>query len=68
VATDWLRTFEQDKIEDWLKGVPFYRRWFERAWIIQEVLMADEVTVVCGQFVLPWDIFHAHVMRGGNDQ
>lgn len=58
VATDWLRTFEQDKIEDWLNGVPFYRRrWFERAWIIQEVLMADEVTVVCGQFVLPWDIF-----------
>ncbi|OCL12152.1 hypothetical protein AOQ84DRAFT_386318 [Glonium stellatum] len=58
VVTNWLSTFEEKKLEDWLRGVPYYkRRWFERAWIIQEVMMADEATVVCGQFVLPWNIF-----------
>jgi hypothetical protein len=30
------------------------RRWFERAWIVQEVALAREIVVLCGTEVLPW--------------
>lgn len=57
-VADWLSTFEGQMLEGWLKVVPlFKRKWFERAWIIQEVMMGDKITIVCGQFIISWDIF-----------
>jgi hypothetical protein len=32
----------------------FQRTWFERAWIIQEVVVADDVIVLCGDHILSW--------------
>ncbi|OJD31153.1 chitin recognition protein [Diplodia corticola] len=33
------------------------RRWFFRAWIVQEVVLAREVQVRCGDKVIPWEAF-----------
>jgi Heterokaryon incompatibility protein (HET) len=37
------------------------RPWFQRIWIIQELLQAREVQVVCGRGRLNWDIFFGAV-------
>lgn len=31
------------------------RQWFRRVWIIQELVLATEVIVVCGEQRIPWD-------------
>jgi hypothetical protein len=57
-AVDWLNTQGREKIDNWILGLPLFRRtWFTRAWILQEVFMAKDITVACGPYVLPWDIF-----------
>lgn len=33
------------------------RRYFTRLWIVQEVLQAKSLNVLCGRIMLPWDIF-----------
>ncbi|KAH7267942.1 heterokaryon incompatibility protein-domain-containing protein [Fusarium solani] len=35
----------------------FCNTYFERSWIIQEVAVAEMVYVLCGSYILPWDIF-----------
>ncbi|KXX78121.1 Heterokaryon incompatibility protein 6, OR allele [Madurella mycetomatis] len=38
----------------------FEREWFTRAWILQEVILAADVDVYCGQWHVSWDdLFHA---------
>ncbi|GME44176.1 hypothetical protein GTA08_BOTSDO04307 [Neofusicoccum parvum] len=41
----------------WWSYFSFFRRrrWFYRAWIVQEVALAREVHVQCGSIELPWD-------------
>jgi hypothetical protein len=57
-AIDWLNTIGLNTIETWFRVPHIFRRtWFDRAWILQEVVMAKDVTVVCGPYILPWDIF-----------
>ncbi|KAH6633778.1 hypothetical protein C7974DRAFT_471838 [Boeremia exigua] len=57
-AVDWLNTNGQERIDNWMLGVPLFQRaWFNRAWILQEVFMAKDLTVVCGPYLLPWDLF-----------
>ncbi|WAO84731.1 HET domain-containing protein [Fusarium falciforme] len=36
-------------------GVLFERPWFERAWIIQELLVATSVRVICGKWMIDWN-------------
>lgn len=57
-AIDWMNTIGLNAIEKWFT-IPqiFHRTWFDRAWILQEVVMARDLTVVCGPYILPWDIF-----------
>ncbi|KAK7515506.1 hypothetical protein IWZ03DRAFT_360683 [Phyllosticta citriasiana] len=31
------------------------RTWFQRVWVIQEILLARKITVLCGKYVLPWE-------------
>ncbi|KAF6824599.1 heterokaryon incompatibility protein [Colletotrichum musicola] len=33
------------------------RRWFTRVWVMQEVRLAKDVTVICGDKEVPWDAF-----------
>jgi hypothetical protein len=33
------------------------RQWFQRAWIVQEVILASNVALFCGEWSLPWDDF-----------
>ncbi|KAL1385704.1 hypothetical protein HDK64DRAFT_332355 [Phyllosticta capitalensis] len=40
----------------WLRDL-LERSWFSRAWVIQEVLLARHVKVLCGKYVLPWKGF-----------
>jgi hypothetical protein len=38
----------------------FERSWFHRAWILQEVVTATSVRIICGRWVVDWnDLFHA---------
>ncbi|KKY28420.1 putative ankyrin and het domain protein [Phaeomoniella chlamydospora] len=54
---EWLKATEHRQVEKWMVGVPFFqRRWFERGWIIQELIVAKYINVVCGQFMFPWDM------------
>lgn len=40
---------------DWVALMVFFQRpWFERVWIIQEVILGSEVLVFCGSGVIPW--------------
>lgn len=57
-AREWLNTLDLDTIKEWL-DMPhlFHRTWFTRAWILQEVLMARDLTIVCGRYIVPWDMF-----------
>ncbi|KAI8716452.1 HET domain-containing protein [Fusarium sp. LHS14.1] len=43
-------------------GALFERPWFERAWIIQELLVATSVRVICGKWMIDWSDLLA-VMR-----
>lgn len=36
-------------------GALFERPWFERVWIIQEVVVATSVRVVCGKWMIDWN-------------
>ncbi|EEU43645.1 uncharacterized protein NECHADRAFT_82646 [Fusarium vanettenii 77-13-4] len=36
-------------------GALFERPWFERAWIIQELLVATSVSVICGKWMIDWN-------------
>lgn len=57
-AIDWMNTLGIVYIEEWFRSLPIYQRtWFQRAWILQEVLKAAKLTVVCGSFIIPWDVF-----------
>ncbi|KUJ11334.1 CNVH-domain-containing protein [Mollisia scopiformis] len=57
-VTNWIKKLDEKQMRSWLIGLPFFRRsWFERAWVIQELVMAQEITVLCGQFVFSWDTF-----------
>jgi hypothetical protein len=39
----------------------FQREWFQRAWIIQEIVLATEVKFVCGAWEVSWDDVFAAV-------
>ncbi|KAH7063601.1 heterokaryon incompatibility protein-domain-containing protein [Macrophomina phaseolina] len=45
----------------WWSYFEFFRRrrWFYRAWIVQEVALAREVQVLCGSVELPWNAMWA---------
>ncbi|KAI1762387.1 HET-domain-containing protein [Hypoxylon sp. FL1150] len=36
-------------------GLLFERRWFDRAWVVQELVLANSTTVLCGDFTFDWD-------------
>ncbi|KAK0948803.1 hypothetical protein LTR91_026961, partial [Friedmanniomyces endolithicus] len=37
------------------------RRWFSRIWVVQEVLLAKQATLICGEDEAPWSSFEAAV-------
>jgi hypothetical protein len=42
-------------------GAIQHRDWFARVWVIQEFLLAKEVTVICGNWEIPWSSFEAAI-------
>ncbi|KAI3321444.1 hypothetical protein HD806DRAFT_153224 [Xylariaceae sp. AK1471] len=46
----------------------FGRRWFKRAWCVQEIVLAQVTKVLCGSYVFDWDamIKISHVMATQN--
>lgn len=44
----------------------FYHDWFERLWVIQEVVLAREVVFVYGTSVIPWDTLHTYHRTNGD--
>jgi len=58
VATEWLNTLDLDVTRGWFHAPHLFQRtWFERTWILQEIFMARDLTVVCGRYIVPWDMF-----------
>ncbi|KAI0867775.1 hypothetical protein GGS24DRAFT_484527 [Hypoxylon argillaceum] len=46
----------------------FGRRWFKRAWVVQEIVLAQRTKVVCGSYDFKWDamIKVSHVLATQN--
>ncbi|KAF1959328.1 HET-domain-containing protein [Byssothecium circinans] len=40
----------------------FFRPWWNRMWIIQEVALSPGVVVVCGSRHIPWSTFHSFII------
>lgn len=38
------------------------RRWFSRIWIVQEVVLASKLVVICGDEEIAWETVHAGVL------
>jgi hypothetical protein len=54
--------------ENWIEGLPpvqdpvwwsiqnlFEREWFSRVWVIQEVVLATELKLICGNYEIDWE-------------
>ncbi|KAK4445700.1 heterokaryon incompatibility protein-domain-containing protein [Podospora aff. communis PSN243] len=59
-------------VELWVSYFRFFssRKWFSRAWVIQEVVLAKLTAVIVGQVVVPWQTLHrldrfVHMPRWG---
>jgi len=47
-------SIEDDEL--WISIIPFFLRpWFHRLWVVQEILMARELVLVCGKKTISWD-------------
>ncbi|KAJ8105661.1 hypothetical protein ONZ43_g7339 [Nemania bipapillata] len=46
----------------------FGRRWFKKAWVVQEVVLAQRTRVICGSYVFKWDdlIKLSHILATRN--
>jgi hypothetical protein len=43
---------------EWKSICEFFRRtWFSRLWVVQELVFARDVSVLCGESIWPWDDF-----------
>ena len=43
-------------IQQWLSFLAFINRpYFERAWVVQELAVAESATMICGRHVVPWE-------------
>lgn len=52
----------------WLKTVDFFRNdWFRRVWIIQEVVIARKIKLVCGNYTLDWDDLYSATQKIDQD-
>jgi hypothetical protein len=52
--------YAEDEEVWWAIGALFSREWFRRVWIIQEVVAAADIKVVCGHWYVDWvDLFNA---------
>ena len=56
-----IKNLEQVGLPSWdderwnMLGSIFRRSWFERIWVVQEVVMALNATVVCGSYSMTWE-------------
>jgi len=44
-----------------LHGI-FSRRWWERAWVLQELIAAEKATFCCGDIALPWSVIGVAIL------
>jgi len=53
-----LSTNQADALTTWSSIFKlYYRPWFRRLWIIQETVLARELTLICGDMQISWDSF-----------
>jgi len=58
-ATDFAEVLSREKYrQSWAHLARIYKRpWFERLWVIQEIISARSATVVCGNCYIAWKEF-----------
>ena len=48
-----------DDSQEWTALVKLFQRpWFQRIWVLQEAVMARKITVVCGSYLVAWDLIY----------
>ncbi|KAE9365154.1 HET-domain-containing protein [Stipitochalara longipes BDJ] len=48
-----------EESQEWTALVKLFQRpWFQRIWVLQEAVMAREMTVVCGSHLVRWDLIY----------
>ncbi|KAI9857566.1 MAG: hypothetical protein M1813_008158 [Trichoglossum hirsutum] len=48
----------------WAAGRAFFRRpWWQRVWIVQEFVVASDVLVICGSWIVRWDLILGGVYK-----
>jgi hypothetical protein len=53
---------DQTTIDDWVSLFQLLRRsWFDRRWVLQEIALAKDATLYCGEDSVPWDMFTSAV-------
>lgn len=60
VTTEWLKAHGLPRLQDsaWLAWQTFWRRpWFRRAWVLQEFILGQDVTLICGRKKIGWKKF-----------
>jgi hypothetical protein len=67
---DLSKQGEEDRSSSWgidlsKNGLLFENPWFERMWVIQEVMLASEVEVLWGDFIIGWWTIRQTVTRYG---
>jgi hypothetical protein len=64
IKENWLRLLGQDEFLRKMSSLIslFFRPWWQRTWVIQEVALAKAVLVLCGPRQSPWSIIESFVM------
>jgi hypothetical protein len=54
--TEFLALLPQSRQQADVKGIQafFARNWFQRLWVVQEVVLARNLMVLCGEFIFNW--------------
>jgi hypothetical protein len=56
ISTNWHKGVPHAKSKVWKYiAALFEREWFQRIWIIQEIVLAADVRFVCGDWEVDWD-------------
>lgn len=54
----WKLGTEMITIEEWTAWIGFTQRpYFRRAWIVQEIVLAKRLDIICGRVMVPWEEF-----------
>jgi hypothetical protein len=61
LAASWIEAYTSPgfKTCSWMAFSDLMLRpWWSRAWIVQEAISAQQIQIMCGNYLMPWEEFH----------